>query len=123
MFEGAALFSLKIKSVNIRQLSCFLLALFCFSLRSECQTANAHPNIDIYKNFVGRWTGYHEGTEKGTPVRISLEIVVTEEKNGKSMRFDYTYGTKGEKDFERLTRYVELQPASAAMSLRDNAEE
>jgi hypothetical protein len=121
MCKCAAFFSPK--SANIRKSACFLLALFCFSHNSECQTGNSNQNADIYKNFSGRWIGYNESTGKSAQVRIPLEIVITEEKNGKSMRFDYTYGRKGEKDFERITRYVELQPADAVMSLRDKGQE
>jgi hypothetical protein len=72
---------------------------------------------------VGHWIGYNESVQKGAVVHTSLDLVVTEEKNGKSMRFDYTYGKKGEKDFKRLTRYVELRPTDAVVILRWKGEE
>jgi hypothetical protein len=94
------------------------LLIFFFSLRSECQMTNDHANMDIYKNFVGHWTGFNEVVQKGAVVRTLLDLVVTEEKNGKLMRLDYTYGKKGEKDFAQSTRYVELRPEKAVMVLR-----
>jgi hypothetical protein len=123
MCEGAASFSLKNKGFVISRLPCLVLILLCYSLRSRCQITNDHPTADLYKNFLGHWTGYNESAQKGSVVHTSLDLVVTEEKNGKSMRFDYTYGKKGEKDFERLTRYVELRPTDAVMILRWKGEE
>jgi hypothetical protein len=73
---------------------------------------------DIYKNFVGTWVGtccdFSGSKFPVSPVRL----VITIEKNGQSMRWDYTYGTKGQKGFESKTRFVTLAPTKGEMILQ-----
>ncbi|MBB5316780.1 hypothetical protein [Tunturibacter empetritectus] len=106
-----------------RKLMCLLLALLYLSPRSESQSASSQQNLDIYKNFIGRWIGYNETLQNGSLKRVPLELLVTEEKDGKSIRVDYTYGRKGDDGFERQTRYIELRPEKAEMILHWKGEE
>jgi len=123
MCEGTTSFPPKNRWFVISRVTFLVLTLLCCSQRSRCQITSDHPNADPYKNFVGHWIGYNESVQKGAVVHTVLDLVVTEEKNGKSMRFEYTYGRKGEKDFEQITRYVELRPTDAVMILRWKGEE
>jgi len=47
-----------------------------------------------------------------------MQIVITIEKNGQAMRWEYTYGIKGQKGFDRATRFVALAPAKGEITMQ-----
>jgi hypothetical protein len=65
---------------------------------------------DIYKNFDGRWIGTREFTEDGVRRVEAVVIVMTEEKDGRSLRMEFTYGHKGDSSFSQLSKIVKLLP-------------
>lgn len=73
---------------------------------------------DLYKNFVGTWVGTCCDFPGSKDPVLPVQIVITVEKNGETMRWEYTYGTKGQKGFDRDTRFVALDPARSVITLQ-----
>src|SRR5258708_6671794 len=87
--------------------------LLCASLSAQQTTA---PQPLLYANFMGVWSGSDHYEKEGVWTDITIELKITPDKRG--MRFDYTYAKKGEKGYDRLTRFVTLLPDSSEVILQ-----
>jgi hypothetical protein len=86
-----------------------LLLAVAFLLFPAAANAQASPPSDPYKNFVGQWFGKILIDRDNLPQTV--QMTVTEEKNGHGMRWDYVFGTDGQKGFKRATKTIVLKPA------------
>jgi hypothetical protein len=82
----------------------------------QAQTAPSLSIADLYKNFAGSWTGmccdFSGSKFPPTPVRL----VVTIEKSGRAMRWETTYGVRGQSTYDHATKVVVLNPAKNEIS-------
>ncbi len=93
---------------------------FCFMLFVSLagHSTNAQlPAVDIYTTFVGKWIGYDDTLLGGVTKHIPVEIVIQEEKNKKAVRMNYTYSTPGQRDFSKITKFMELDASASEMKL------
>jgi len=103
------------------KLCVFSIILFAFlSVGSPVRGQTGTPPVpaDIYKSFVGTWIGTccdFPGSKWGlSPVRLTITV----DKDGKVMRWDYRYGTKGQKNFEEQSKFVALDPEKEKMTIK-----
>jgi hypothetical protein len=69
--------------------------------------------LDPYRNFLGSWSGKVSDTAVKVP--STVRVVVSEEKNGRGMRWDYEFGVKGEKGHQHDTKWFVLKPPEERM--------
>jgi hypothetical protein len=70
-----------------------------------------------YDHFVGEWSGTDVYRSDHGMITIPVTIAITETKDKKSLRFDYSYGHKGEKDYSEQIRFLVLDPAKGEVTL------
>lgn len=70
---------------------------------------------DPYKSFVGQWSGKTLVDRDNLPSLV--KITVTEEKNGRGMRWDYVFGEEGEKGYTRTSKLIVFDPARERMRM------
>jgi hypothetical protein len=76
---------------------------------------STNPSNDPYKNFVGQWSGRILVNHDKMPATV--KITVTEEKNGRGMRWDYVFGSEGEKGYETDSKMIVLNPAKEQLMM------
>lgn len=91
-----------------------VVSLFFLSLSSSAVTQVAPPSV--YKNLVGDWFGYDDYVKDGQPKHVPVKISVKFEKNGKSVRMDYVYASKGDPDFTKYTKFLEIDTKTSTIS-------
>jgi hypothetical protein len=99
------------------------ISLFTLTCATGLSQTTTTPKADIYANFLGTWVGSDHYLKNNVPVDISLELTITETKKKDAIRCDYTYSKKGQKDYDRTTRFLTLLPATSEMILQWKGED
>jgi hypothetical protein len=84
-----------------------LILLSC-EMSLHCQTSS--PPVDIYAGFVGTWIGTVDYPDNGVHIKQDVVLECSETKKKDSLKCQYTYGHKGEKQFRRSMRTITLDP-------------
>ncbi len=89
-----------------------LLVLILIALAPVSSPAQqAFPVVDIYANFVGRWTGTNQYTKEGALISEPVEITITETRKHDAIRLRFTYN-KGSKHADHRTQTWRFNPSA-----------
>lgn len=73
----------------------------------QLQTVDSH--------FEGTWVGTNHDYTKTPIVSNPVRIEVKENPKKRELRFEYTYGTKGQKGYDRFVRFMAIKPAQSTV--------
>lgn len=89
--------------------------------------AGAQPQIPVgdwknnpYRGFIGSWCGKIVESIDKTPPEVKLTIV--EERVRARMRWNYSFGVEGRKDYYEATKYVVMSPKLGKMLMHFDPE-
>jgi hypothetical protein len=65
---------------------------------------------------VGDWSGYDGYIKDGQPKHVPVDISIKLERDGKSVRMDYVYASKGDPDFTKYAKFMEIDTKTSTIS-------
>lgn len=91
-----------------------VLLLFVVAGGVIAQAPAPSPELAL-SHFVGTWTGVGQNFTATPTETVPLTVVVTQETHSKhpALHMEYTYGTKGTKTYDHITRYLWFDPAKS----------
>lgn len=78
-----------------------------------CLHANGQVEVQLQaldSHFAGVWVGTNHDYTKIPMVTNHVRIVIKDNPKKGELRFEYTYGTKGQKGYEHLVRFLAIKP-------------
>ncbi len=85
---------------------------------TSAASAQTSPAPNIYANFLGTWSGTQRAFKPGQEGTHALELKIAQDGKKNRLRFDYTYGKHGDKEFSRTRRFVEINPDKSELILQ-----
>ena len=76
------------------------------------------PRLQVLNShFVGVWVGTNYDYTKPKIVTNPVRIAITNDPKKGRLRLEYTYGTKGQKSYDHLVRFMVIDPAKSTVTL------
>ena len=71
----------------------------------------------LNSHFAGVWVGTNYDYTKPKIVTNPVRIAITNDPQKGRLRLEYTYGTKGQKSYDHLVRFMVIDPAKSTVTL------
>jgi hypothetical protein len=82
------------------------------------------PRLQVlYSHFVGVWVGTYYGYREPKIVTSPVRVVITIDAKRERLRWEYTYGTKGQKSYDHLVRFMAIDPAKSWVTINQAGSE
>ena len=99
---------------------CLLSALLLGGTLLQSQTQTDQQLHGLYSHFAGTWIGKHEDYTKTPTLETPLRIEIREDTKKRNLRLEYFYGTKGQKSYDHLVRFMSIDPSASIVTLNWN---
>lgn len=81
-----------------------------------------HGQVDaqlqvVDSHFAGVWVGTNHSYTKSAMVSTPVKIEIRDNPKKRELRLEYTYGTKGQKGYDHLVRFLAIKPAESRVDL------